>query len=170
MAFSKAYFGDGSNAGSGNVVRAVHQHYGPRDAKGTSVVGVENTVGIERELSMEIDGVMLGASDFQLTVPTLPKGAVIQSVVARVSEAFNLGGTTPAIKVGTEGSEATNGVSISEAQAEALGTYVLSTAGTWSSPLAAATTVGIALAGTTPTTTTAGKAQIVVKYVVVSSK
>lgn len=170
MSFAKTPFGDGSNAGSGNVVRTVHNHYGPRLAKGSSVVGSYNVDGVVRELSMEIDGAMLTASDFQLIVPSLPKGAVIQTATVKVTEAFVLGGTTPSIKIGTEGSESTNGVSISEAQAEALGTYVLSTNGTWSSPLAATTTVGVALAGTSPTTTTAGKAQLVIRYILVSAR
>jgi hypothetical protein len=83
-----------------------------------------------------------------------------------VKEAFVIGGTTPAIVIGTEGSEATNGFVISEAQGEATGTYDVSgtLTGTWAAPLAAATTVGIDMSGTSPTVTDAGLAEVVVKY------
>lgn len=167
MPFEKSKFGDGSAAGAGNVVSQVHNFYGPR--KGGNTVGVYETDGVQRELSIDLSGEALSASDFLLIVPTLPKGAMIANVYAEVSEAFVLGGTTPAIKIGSEGSEATNGISISEAQAEAVGNYVLTgtLAGTWASPLTATTTVGIALTGTSPTTTTAGKVRIVIRYVLV---
>lgn len=170
MGFEVSKFGDGSAAGSGNVVSTVHNHFGPRPG-GNGLVGVFDTDGATRELVLRIDGVMLGKAAFDLLPPKLPKGAQIRAVQVTVTEAFNLGGTTPSIKVGTSGSEATNGVSLSEAQAEAVGTYNLTTLnGTWANPLAANTTVGIALAGTTPTTTTAGKARILIRYDVLSTK
>lgn len=166
MSFELSKFGDGSAAGAGNVVSQVHNHFGPR-SKGGETVGVYDTDGTIRELAIDINGEMLGLAAFQLMVPTLPKGATVLNVLAEITEAFVLGGTTPAIKIGTKTTEATNGVSISEAQAEAVGNYVLATAGTWSSPLAAATTVGIAFAGTSPTTTKAGRGRVVIRYMVI---
>lgn len=164
MSFEQSKFGDGSAAGSGNVVTTVHNHYGPRDTGKT--VGVENVKGTSRELVLDIDGEMVGAEEFALLTPTIPAGAIIEDVYAEVSEAFVLGGTTPAIEIGTSGSEATNGVTISEAQAEAEAAYDLTSAlsGTWAAPLAADTTVGIALSGTSPTVTDAGKVRVVIVY------
>lgn len=170
MGFETTKFGDGSAAGSGNVVTTVHNHFGRRLSKGT--VGVYDTDGIMKELSVEIDGDMLGKAAWPLLAPKLPKGAKIRQVLLVITEAFVLGGTTPAIKIGTATTEATNGVSITEAQAEALGTVDLTgtLAGTWANPLAAATTVGIALAGTSPTTTTAGRGRVVIRYDNITAK
>jgi hypothetical protein len=103
-----------------------------------------------------------GAFNTQLTIPA---GAVIREVVAEVTEVFALGGTTPTINVGTDTSEGTNyGIELSEAQAEALGRYDGTPAGTWASPLAADTVVGVALDGTTPTVTAAGACKVVIRY------
>jgi len=164
MGYEQSKFGDGSAAGSGNVTTAVNNHYGVRDTGKTQ--GRHQTDGAMNELVLDIDGTMVGNEAFPLIAPTLPAGAVIEDVFANVSEAFDLGGTTPVIEIGTEGSEATNGVTITEAQAEATGSYDLTSAlaGTWAAPLAAETTVGIDLDGTTPTVTSAGKVRVVIRY------
>jgi hypothetical protein len=164
MGYELSKFGDGSTAGSGNVVSTVNNHYGPRNTGKT--VGTIKTEGVMNELSMDIDGDMVGNEAFALDAPKLPAGAVVKAVYVEVTEAFVLGGTSPVIEVGTEGSEATNGVTITEAQAEAVATYDVTSAlaGTWASPLAAETTVGIDLAGTSPTVTSAGKMRVVVQY------
>jgi hypothetical protein len=122
-----------------------------------------------REVSWVIDGEMVGDEAFPLDAPVIPAGAVIDRVTVEVTEAFALGGTSPVIEIGTEGSEATNGFTVSEAQAEATATYDLTSAlsGTWAAPLAAATTVGIDLAGTTPTVTDAGEMRVSVRYIYV---
>lgn len=165
MGFEQSKFGDGSTAGSGNVVSTVSNHYGARDTGKTQ--GVAQSAGFEKELTLVIDGDMVSDEAFPLIAPTLPAGAVIEKVTVVVEEAFVLGGTSPVIEVGTEGSEATNGFTITEAQAEAAGTYDLTSAlsGTWAAPLAAETTVGIDLAGTSPTVTAAGQAKVIVTYV-----
>lgn len=165
MGFEQSKFGDGSASGSGNVTTTVNNHYGRRDTGKT--VGVDRRKGsLVNELVLDVDGEMVGNDAFALLAPTLPAGAVIKDVYAYVSEAFVLGGTSPVIEVGTEGSEATNGVSVSEAQAEAVGAYNLTSAlaGTWAAPLAADTVVGIAMSGTSPTVTDAGKIRLVVSY------
>lgn len=164
MGYEQSKFGDGSASGSGNVTTAVNNHYGSRDTGKT--VGTLFTNGVERELVLDIDGDMVGNAAYALLAPKLPAGATVLEAYAEVTEAFVLGGTTPTINVGTEGSEGTNGVEISEAQAEAVGTYDITStvAGTWANPLAAETTVGLAMDGTSPTVTSAGKMRVVVRY------
>ena len=98
----------------------------------------------------------------------LPAGSLPTLAYIDVSEVFVMGGTSPTILVGTSGSEATNGCVISEAIAEAVGTVDITSTltGTWDASLAAATTVGVTMGGTSPTaTSTAGKARLVVQYV-----
>lgn len=165
MGFEQSKFGDGSAAGSGNVVTTVNNHYGPRDTGKT--VGVKKTEGVMYELTLDIDGEMVGNGAYALLAPKLPANSLIEDVYVEVTEAFALGGTTPAIEIGTEGSEATNGVTITEAQAEATGAYDVTSAlaGTWTAGLAAETTLGLALSGTTPTVTDAGKMRVVIRYV-----
>ena len=166
MSFEQSKFGDGSAAGSGNVVTTVSNHYGARDTGKTT--GVSRTAGFDNELTLVIDGDMVGNEAFDLIAPKLPAGATIEKVTAKVEEAFVLGGTSPVVEVGTEGSEATNGFTMTEAQLEAVGTYDLTSAlaGTWAAPLAAETTVGIDLAGTSPTVTSAGSVKVVIQYAV----
>lgn len=166
MAYEQSKFGDGSASGAGNVTTAVHNHYGPYTEVNKTVGNSQDDQGFMKELVIDFDGTVVGNAAYPLLAPTLPAGAIIEDVYLFVDEVFVLGGTTPAIEIGTEGSEATNGFSISEAQAEAVGTYDLTSAlsGTWAAGLAAATTVGIALSGTTPTVTSAGKARVVIRY------
>jgi hypothetical protein len=165
MTIEQSYFGDGSGTGSGNVTTIVHNQYGPRNAGKT--VGTFDTDGAIKELVIDFDGTIVGDGAYPLLAPTLPAGAIIEDVYLVVTEAFVLGGTTPVIDIGTEGTEATNGFTITEAQAEATGTYDLTSAlsGTWAAGLAAATTVGILLGGGTPSVTSAGKARAVIRYV-----
>ncbi|MCA9381016.1 hypothetical protein KC678_02020, partial [Candidatus Dojkabacteria bacterium] len=159
-------FGDGSNSGSGNVTTAVHNHYGPRKEI-SQTVGTFDTDGAVQELVIDFDGTVLGSAAYPLLAPKLPAGSIVEDVYLYVDEVFVLGGTTPAIEIGTEGSEVTNGFTITQAQAQAVGIKDVTSAlsGTWTAGLAAETTVGIALSGTTPTTTTAGKARVVIRYV-----
>ena len=167
MGYTRSKFGDGSASGSGNVVTQVSTHFGPRDTGGT--VGITNSGAFVRELVLDIDGSAVSAEDFVLTVvPKIPAGARVEDVFLEVEEAFVLGGTTPAVEVGTATSEATNGVTLTEAQLEAVGTYDVTSAlsGTWAGAtgLAAETEIGLALSGTSPTSTSAGKARVVIRY------
>jgi len=104
---------------------------------------------------------------------TLPAGAqLVNTPIVEIEEAFVLGGTTPTINVGVSGSHGTNyAVEISEAKAEAVGTYLSAApAGTLAltaEPLTAAASIVVALDGTTPTITAAGKAKVVFWYRVV---
>ena len=164
MGFEQSKFGDGSASGSGNVTTAVNTHFGPFSRGKTQ--GKANTMGFDKELTFDFDAAMVSAEAFPLLAPSLPAKAVITKVVVEITEAFALGGTSPVIEFGTEGSEATNGFTITEAQAEAAGIYNLTSAlsGTWAAGLAAATTLGIDLAGTSPTVGTAGKGRVIIEY------
>jgi hypothetical protein len=166
MAFERSKFGDGSASGAGNVTKTVHTHYGRRDVgKGT---GDLYTAGAVKEVVFDLDGDVVGAEEFALEAPIIREGSRILEAYVEVTEAFVLGGTSPTVEIGTEGSEATNGVTITEAQAEAVGVYDVTSAlaGTWAGTtgLAADTTVGIEMGGTSPTSGSAGKARVVVRY------
>ena len=138
----------------------VNNVYGPRKTdEGRS--GVINTSGVVKELEVDFRG-----ENYSVVSATIPAGAVVLDGYAKVSEAFALGGTTPTLAIGTSGSAATNGVKLTEAQAEATGTYDLTPAGTWGSVLSAATTGAVELGGTSPTIGNGGNVKVVVRYVV----
>lgn len=141
----------------------VYNFYGPRDSGKTA--GKIKSEGSVSELSYVVDAAMIDG-----TVPQtakIPAKAKIIGVYAKVSEAFNLGGTNPTILIGTDTSEVTNGAVLDDSLAEVVGTYDITATltGTWASELAAETTVGFSLGGTSPTKTTAGKVQFVVRYI-----
>lgn len=153
-----------SNTGLG-----VNNHYGPRELGGSA--GVVGTQGREVELSIDLNEPVVSNGGPELVDFTIPAGALIEKVYLEVTEAFDLGGTTPAIEVGTDTSEETNGVTITEAQAEATGytDITAALAGTWASPLAADTVVGVALSGTTPTIVAdTGAAKVLIKYTMIA--
>jgi len=144
----------------------VNNHYGPRDTGPTN--GNVKTVGRSYEASVEVDvDVIANGGPLLVTDLEIPAKSVIEDVYVDVSEAFTLTGTTPTILVGTATSEVTNGVVISEAQAEAVAVVDITgtLTGTWAAPLAADTVVGVALGGTTPATSgLLGKAIVTVRY------
>lgn len=123
--------------------------------------------GYEKELVVDLAGGDFTSNVYQGTTFALRAGATVRSVTVEVFEAFNLGGTTPVINIGVSGAEGTNRVAqISEAQAEAVGTYAITPAGTLAAntPLAANSTLNIALGGTSPTATSAGRLRCMVNY------
>ena len=163
MAFEKSKFGYEGGATTADSY-GVSNHYGARKVgKGQ---GTTSTEGFMNEFTLDLDGELVGNEAFPLLTPQLPAGAKIEDVFLEVSEAFVLGGTSPVVEVGTATSEATNGVTITEAQLEATGVYDITAAisGTWAAGLAAVTNLGIVLGGTTPTVTDAGKARLVIRY------
>lgn len=168
MAIYTSPFGNGVLVGSGgNVTSNVHNQFGPRDVGGT--IGVNKVEGMKEELVIDFTGEQFNDLPDGLIPFVLPAGAVITAVYLDVEEAFVVSGTTPALEVGTDGSEATNGFTITEAQLEATGSVNLTSAlsGTWDAevPLAANTTIGFALSGTdTPAITDAGKARITILF------
>lgn len=144
-----------------------YNHYGPRGTQAGVVSGGDiHKNGTVHEAVVYITGDDFGSGTSFDTQLVIPDGALFKEAYVEVTEAFALGGTTPTINVGTNGSEGTNYViELSEAQAEAADEYYNATgAGTFANPLTANTTIGVALDGTSPTVTSAGKAKVVIRY------
>lgn len=139
--------------------------YGPRNVPDTAR-GVIKTDGGFNELVLELSGANIN-DGLTSVLNTLPAGIRFVDFFVEVQEAFVLTGTTPALEVGTNGSEETNGFTISEAILEAVGISAISTtfAGTWASTLTGETALGIALSGSTPVITDVGHARIVARYI-----
>ena len=161
MPFETSPFG---SADGSNVDGTVHNHFGQRELG--NVAGSIKTEGREVELTLDINEEVITNGGPLLVDLVIPAGAVVTGAYARIDSAFTLGGTTPTINIGTDTSEGTNGIEISEAQGEAVGSYNIfaSAQGTWAAPLAAATTVGVALGGTNPTSTGTGSGTVYIKY------
>lgn len=147
------------------TVNGVRQAYGPR-TRGEGTTGTMATRDAERFAVVIVDG-----ANYASATLTLPAGATITgNAIVEVTEVFNLGGTTPVINIGVEGSEGTNRLAqVSEAQAEAVGTYSIASAGTLAvnTPLAAAVTIKVALGGTSPTITSGGLLKLSIPYQVI---
>lgn len=145
--------------------------YGPRSAK-EGIEGGIKTEGTIKELTLKFTGQNINDDVFGTNLAVLPAGARPIRAIVSINEVFALGGTTPTINIGTDGSEATNGVSIAEAQAEATGVLTdadsgVAINGTWGSELAADTQVSVALGGTTPTVGAGGYAVVTIEYIMV---
>lgn len=147
------------------TVNGVSNFYGPRH-RHEAVQGKMPHVSAEQQLVIHF-----GGDNYTLVTGTLPAGAVVVgNAVVEVAEVFALGGTTPVINIGVSGSEGTNRLAqVSEAQAEAVGTYSIASAGTLAAntPLAAQVTIKVALGGTSPTITSAGRMKLVIPYQVI---
>lgn len=147
---------------AGVSINGVINRFGPR-GRHEGYAGSMATRDAEREFVVHFSG-----ADYTLVSGSLPAGAaVVTQMLVEITEAFALGGTTPTINIGVSGSHGTNYLGeISEAQAEALGTYSVASAGTLAlnTPLAAAATIVVGLDGTTPTITSAGKAKVSVRW------
>lgn len=145
-----------------------YNHYGQRGIEDGVVSGGQvHGNGVVEEKVVYITGEDFGDGTSYTTQLTLPAGAVFKEAVAEVNEAFVLGGTTPTINVGTEGTAQTDYViELSEADAEAEGVYTDTTgAGDYTSPLTANASIAVSLGGTSPTVTDAGAAKVVIRYV-----
>lgn len=161
-------FGTNTLVGAGgNVVEVVNNQFGPRDVGGT--VGVNKVEGMKEELVIDFTGEMFNDSAYANLNPfVLPAGAVITAVYMDVEDVFVTGGTFTALDIGTSGTEATNGFSVTSGQLEATGSVNLTSAlsGTWDAeaPLAANTTVSFVLTGAGASLTDAGKARITILF------
>lgn len=150
-----------NNAGIG-----VSQNYGAR-ATGNSV-GLENGYNSTFLLSVTLTGQSL--NDGFVPPVVVPKGAKFKSATLRVDEAFALGGTSPTVRIGANGSIGTNGIVLTKAEMENVGTKTPAStgAGTWAFSSTTGTTaaakVAVDMGGTSPTSTTAGKAVLVLEY------
>ena len=144
----------------------VFQNYGPRSTGQTA--GIEDQDGSLIRVSVTLTGSML--NDGFIPPVVLPKGALFKRADLRVDEAFNLGGTTPTVRIGAAGSVATNGIVLTEAELENVGSKVPAStgAGTWAYNSSTGTTAAAKLAfdmgGTSPTSTNGGKAVLVLEF------
>ena len=147
-----------SNTGLG-----VNNHYGPREnGPGAGVIG---TQGREVEFSLDITGEVATNGGPLLVDFVIPAGSIIVKAYLVVTEVAVFGNADNVVDVGTDTSEATNGFTITNDQLEAIATTDLTSelSGTWAAPLAADTTVGVVVSGTTASMT-GGKAKVIVKY------
>lgn len=153
----------------------VNNHYGVRDTGGA--IGQETRDGTKVVVRVDLTGQSINDAIGGFLPPVfVPKGARFTRATLRVDEVFAVTGTNPVVEVGADGSEATNGVTLTEAQLEALGTYDVSSAlsGTWATNAAtgtaAAAKIDIVLGGTdTPAVArTSGKGTLVLEYISVA--
>lgn len=149
-----------------NTGLGVSNQYGQR-VTGNSI-GVEHTENSVSILSISFTGKSLNET-FMPPVK-VPKGALFLRYRLRVDEAFNLTGTTPTVIFGGT-APATNGVVLSEAELEAIGTKTPASAGTgtWATASTTGTTaaelVTKTLGGTLPVVdATVGKAILEAEY------
>lgn len=144
---------------------SAYNHYGQKGTEDGVVSGGKvHAYGIEHEAVVYITGSDWdGATSFNTRL-TLPAGAIVENATFEVGEAFTLGNADNVFNVGTDGSEATNGVTLAEPDSAGTSQDV-TPAGTWAAPLAADTAVGVSVTGTTPGVTEgAGKCKVVIKY------
>lgn len=140
----------------------VANQYGRRQSGGAA--GAEHSMNSVQTLSLDLTGEMLNSTYFPPVY--VPKGAKVIKATLRVDEVFvvsaagtvAIGGTAPG----------TNGVVLTEAQLEALGTKDVSSVavGTWATASAVGTSASerIAKAITGTVAATSGKATLVVEY------
>lgn len=144
----------------------VFSQYGVRNTGGA--VGIEQSSDSQSRMVIHLTGEMINSG---FNVPAyMPKGAHITSIQLDVDEAFVVTGTTPTVIIGGA-APATNGIVLSEAELEAVGSKIPASTGTgtWAVASATGTTaaekVTKALGGTTPAVaSTQGKATLVIEY------
>ena len=141
----------------------VTNQYGPRQTGGA--VGLEHGEGSTHTLSVDLTGEMLNSA--YVAPVWMPKGALVRKVYLRVDEVFvvsaagtvAIGGTAPG----------TDGVVLTKAKLEALGTSDVSTLaiGTWATASATGplTAQRVAKAITGTVAATSGKGTLIVEYI-----
>lgn len=143
----------------------VNAHYGPRGVQdGVASGGKVQKNGSVHEAVVYISGDDFAGGTSYNTQLELPAGAIPIDATFEVTEAFTLGNADNVFNVGTDTSESTNGLAL--ANPDALGTTEDATpAGTWAAALAADTSVGVSVTGTTAAVTAGvGKAKAVIRY------
>ena len=145
----------------------VNNYFGPRDTGGA--VGVEQGESSVKFLTVHLTGDMLNAT--YLPPVVVPKGAQFKRAMLRVDEAFVITGTSPTVIVGGT-VPGTNGIVLTEAELEAVGskTPASTGTGTWAQSSATGTTaaekITKTLGGTSPVVTKGvGKAQLVLEFI-----
>jgi hypothetical protein len=150
-----------------NGLGGVSNYYGPRDTGGS--VGSEETDQSIRQYSIAFTGASLNSSFLPPVV--LPRGAKQLRATLRVDEAFALTGTNPTVIFGGT-APATNGIVLTQAELQAIGTKTPASTGTgtWAVASATGTTaaerITRALGGTTPAVSpTVGKATLTIEFI-----
>lgn len=149
-----------SNTGLG-----VLSHYGPRETE----VGVASGGEVHGSGSIFEHVIYITGDDFDSgtsfdTQLVIPAGSLFKEALFEVSEAFTLGNADNVFNIGTNGSESTNGCQIANPDTASVTTDT-SGAGTWAAELAAATTVGVSVTGTTAAVTAgSGKAKCILRF------
>lgn len=150
-----------SNSGLGTF-----NQYGPRGTQDGVVSGGElhGQGGASRDVVVYITGDdFAGGTSFN-TQLEIPAGTIFEKATFEVTEAFTLGNADNVFNIGTDGSESTNGVAIANPDVAGT-TQDTSGAGTWAAALAADTSVGVSVTGTTAGVTAGiGKAKVVISY------
>lgn len=164
--YENTKFGNGTGTNPGATVTNVHNFFGPRVSGGT--VGPEKVTGSIEQLVIHIEGGLLNDNLEPLTPTYLPQGATIRDVYWDTEVVFTLTGTTPTILIGTDTTEVTNGLVISQAVAQSANTARLTgtLVGTWAvnTPLQARTKIGYALGGTSPTVDRLGRGKLTIEF------
>lgn len=148
----------------------VKSRFGPVDIP-DEAVGVIKTEGAKNQLVFDISHVGLSApGTYYNQVAKLPDGAIVTGVDVHVVEAFSaFPNDDNVVNIGTDGSAATNGAPIEDADLEAVGHQDLSAdvQGTWATALTADTWVSVELSGTNASTyaPTAGEAKVIITYI-----
>lgn len=166
MSYETSSFG---NAAKSNVTLDVHASYAKVETESGGVFSggfLSGDKASEKEATIYITGDdFAGATSFN-TALTIPAGSIFREAIFNVTEVFALGNADNVFDVGTDTSEATNGVQI--ANPDVLGVTIDGTGGgTWvaTAALAADTVVGVSVAGTTAGVTAgSGKAKVTIKY------
>jgi len=149
-----------SNSGLGVV-----NHYGPRGKQdGVASGGEVQGVGVEFEHVIYIKGDDFASGTSFNTRAIIPAGSILRSALFEITEVFTVGNIDNVINIGTDTSESTNGVSIADPETAEV-TEDTSGAGTWAAALAADTTVGVSVTGTTAAVTAgSGEAKVVLRF------
>lgn len=140
----------------------VTNQYGARETGGA--VGLEHSQNSEFSVSVDLTGEMLNSG--YVAPVFVPKGAKLVKALLRVDEAFVVS-TSGTVAVGGTAPR-TNGVVLTEAQLEAVGTKDVSSVaiGTWatSSAVGTAASQKLTTAITGTVGTTAGKGTLVMEF------
>lgn len=143
-----------------------YNHYGKRKLQEGVVSGGElhGAGGSIFEKVVYITGDdFAGGTSFN-TLLVIPAGAFPIEAVFEVTEVFTLGNADNVFNIGTDTSESTNGFAIANPDTASV-TKDTTGAGTWAAALAADTSVGISVTGTTASVTAgSGKAKVIIRY------
>ena len=141
----------------------VYNHYGQRATGGS--IGSETTDGSTRSYSITLTGDSLNSAFMPPVV--IPKGALLKSAILRVDEAFAVSAAGTVAVGGT--APGTNGVVLTEAQLETIGTKSVSAVaiGTWATASTTGTSAAekVAKVVTGTVTSTQGKATLLLEFV-----